>query len=357
MRILFATDTIYLPQRAGGTESSVHDLCIELQKRHISVAVLSALKSGDTLYVRNRIKYKLHKSIDFPIDTDMGYPAFRGWTPVEGVNEVLRRFKPTVVITQGNFFNLANAFLNAKVPTILYLRNAIFEQMHAMGQLSDGIGYLANSQFMADKFERKFGIKATVIPPLVRPEAYRTSTSRRKVIFINPHPFKGVDVALKLAKIRPDIGFEFIDCWPLADKVRSAIEARARALENVKWRKPVSDMRKVYRKAKIVLVPSQWEEAWARVVTEAHINGIPVVASDRGGLPESVGPGGILVNPEAELSEWADALSRLWDDRDEYETFSQAALEYSKRPLIQPSHLISRLLNFISAHISKSRHS
>src|SRR3546814_9881685 len=47
---------------------------------------------------------------------------------------------------------------------------------------------------------------------------------------------------------------------------------------------PIShDMREVYRRTHTLLVPSQWEEAWGRVATEAQFSGIPVLASDRGG--------------------------------------------------------------------------
>ena len=89
------------------------------------------------------------------------------------------------------------------------------------------------------------------------------------------------------------------------------------------------------------------------MVSEAHVSGIPVLASDRGGLPESVGPGGILIDPESEFSEWEKALSRLWDDQTKYKIFSKAALEYAKRAEFQPSYLVSKLLDFISDHLAK----
>ena len=78
------------------------------------------------------------------------------------------------------------------------------------------------------------------------------------------------------------------------------------------------DMRRFYRTAKVLLVPSRCNEAWGRVVTEAHFSGIPTLASDRGGLRESVGPGGILIDPDDDFSVWVEALSRLWDNRKEY---------------------------------------
>ena len=114
-------------------------------------------------------------------------------------------------------------------------------------------------------------------------------------------------------------------------------------------------MKSVYAKTRILLVPSVWQEGWGRVVTEAQLNGIPVIASNLGGLPESVGPGGIIVNPGADLGEWQTALSRLWDDVTQYEMFSKAALEHSQREEIRPERLLKELLEVISALVKRPR--
>ena len=69
------------------------------------------------------------------------------------------------------------------------------------------------------------------------------------------------------------------------------------------------------------------------------INGIPVIGSDRGALPETLGDGGIVlplperltpvsqILPTAEEVEpWVEAIIRLWDDRAWYqEQSSQGA--------------------------------
>ena len=41
-----------------------------------------------------------------------------------------------------------------------------------------------------------------------------------------------------------------------------------------------------------VLLPSLWHESGARVIVEAQVNGIPVLASDTGGSAELIGRGG-----------------------------------------------------------------
>jgi glycosyltransferase involved in cell wall biosynthesis len=66
----------------------------------------------------------------------------------------------------------------------------------------------------------------------------------------------------------------------------------------------------VRRDAGVVLVPSRWEEPLPYAVLEAHAAGVPVLASDRGGLPELV-PHDALVDAD-DLGAWTAALHRVW---------------------------------------------
>ncbi len=76
----------------------------------------------------------------------------------------------------------------------------------------------------------------------------------------------------------------------------------------------VADMRRVYASARIVLVPSLFPEAFGRVAREAVLNGLPVIASTRGGLTDATWGEAIHLDPEDEAA-WTVALRRLWDDR------------------------------------------
>jgi glycosyltransferase involved in cell wall biosynthesis len=90
--------------------------------------------------------------------------------------------------------------------------------------------------------------------------------------------------------------------------------------------------RDFYRVTKLVLMPSLWWESFARVPAEAMINGLPVLASNRGGLRESVQGAGLLLDvPERcmehtrftptaeEIAPWMATIERLWDDPPFYE--------------------------------------
>jgi glycosyltransferase involved in cell wall biosynthesis len=85
----------------------------------------------------------------------------------------------------------------------------------------------------------------------------------------------------------------------------------------------------VRSQAAIVLVPSRCEEACPYAVLDAHAAGIPVLASDRGGLPELVGEGATL--PAEDPRAWAQALSRLWQDPGQRRRMGEQALERARR--------------------------
>jgi glycosyltransferase involved in cell wall biosynthesis len=78
------------------------------------------------------------------------------------------------------------------------------------------------------------------------------------------------------------------------------------------------------RRAAVVLVPSRWEEPCPYTALEALADGVPVLAADRGGLPELAGLEATL--PAEDPQAWAQALRRLWDDPDARQQAGEAGL-------------------------------
>jgi glycosyltransferase involved in cell wall biosynthesis len=68
----------------------------------------------------------------------------------------------------------------------------------------------------------------------------------------------------------------------------------------------------LYAGARLLVMPS-FEEGFGMPVLEAMTFGVPVVASNRGSLPEVLGDAGPLVNPD-EPDEIAGAMARVLDD-------------------------------------------
>lgn len=346
MKVLFATNHAYPPLRVGGSESSTHDLCLTLQEQGVEVGVLSSSLRRRSTGALDVVRAFPRRPSSVVSDDVCGYPVYRSPSPAAAARHVVAELRPDVAVIQaGRSLALAERLTGLGVPCLVYLRDAGFTKLGGPVRERDDLRYVATSRDLARRFEEQFGIVAVSIPPLVRPERYRVESTRRNVTFVCPVAAKGVDIALGLARRRPDIPFVFVESWELNPLQHLALRQRLRASANVSLLGPTRDMRSIYGDARLVLMPSRLPEAWGRVVSEAQVSGIPALASDRGGLPESVGPGGILVDPGGGLDRWAEALARLWDDEAEYARLATLAKQHAQRPEFEPPAIAAALLS------------
>jgi glycosyltransferase involved in cell wall biosynthesis len=356
MRVLIASSHPYIPQIAGGTQSITHELALHLRSRGHAVAVLAGLIGTSGLGLRNRLFMKLtgRKSVT---DRGLGYAVYRAWFAWEAAAEVCVDFRPHAVVLQaGHPVRICRALRDCGAALVPYLHNAPSDA-DLGGDPGELAPYpcLSNSQFTAAAYRDTCGIRSAVIYPFVNPERYRTRTDRSSVLFVNPVPEKGVDIAIGLARRCPDIPFLFVEAWTLDAHWKAQLKDTLAALPNVRLVPRTRDMRSLYARARIVLAPSRWEETFGRIAAEAHVSGIPVLASDRGGLPEAVGPGGMLIASDAPLTTWAAALRRMWDDRAYHRHLTNAALAHSRRPEIDCETQLARFVELLQGAITQHR--
>jgi len=150
------------------------------------------------------------------------------------------------------------------------------------------------------------------------------------VTFINPQPDKGAAVfariALELGRRRPEIPLLVVEGRGKSDAL-AGLPVDLSELANLHRMANTPDPRDFYRVSRVVLTPSLWRESLGRVPIEAMANGIRVLASDRGALPETLGDAGfVLTIPERctpssgvvptaqEVAPWVAISERLWDD-------------------------------------------
>jgi glycosyltransferase involved in cell wall biosynthesis len=351
MRLLFVTDHVHLPQRVGGTKSSTHELCVSLGERGHEVALLCRLEGRGLVGLLHRVCRHLPAGGRPFADRLLGYRAFRSYVVDDpAVAAAAEALRPDLVVVQAERpVPLARAAMAAGHAVLVYLRDVETDKLGgapAGPEAWPRLAYVANSVFTARRYAEAFGLRAEVVPPIVRPERYRAATApggRRFVTFVNPVEEKGAELAFALAEARRDLQFLFVAGWPVAPETDRRRRERARALGNITWQESVQDMRPVYARTRLLLAPSQWEEAWGRVASEAQLNGIPVLASRRGGLPEAVGGGGVLLPHDAPVAEWAAALSDMLDDPARYAAFSAAAAAHAARPGFRPEALLTTL--------------
>jgi LmbE family N-acetylglucosaminyl deacetylase/glycosyltransferase involved in cell wall biosynthesis len=179
------------------------------------------------------------------------------------------------------------------------------------------LALVAPSRFIAGQIQMRLGLSADCFPNLFDVRrivaASRAGESERLITFVNPHPMKGLAVVAALAEARPDLGFQFVETWPYPPH----FAPRTPNVELVPFN---PDMRYVWSRASVLLVPSLCFEAFGRVVVEAQLNGIPVVHHDIGGLGEAAGGAAIAVRappfrgpaafPEVGPQDLADTVDR-----------------------------------------------
>jgi glycosyltransferase involved in cell wall biosynthesis len=289
----------------------------------------------------------------FSRETYDGQPVFRARNITTKAGAILDAFRPDCVILQSmDAMKLAHEINARGIPLVVCWHDVETQRLNGTphGLVAR---YIANSQFTASVYAQECGVQSAVIPPLIQRPDYETEAGdRRQVTFINPVADKGVDLAIAIAAACPDIPFEFVESWILEPEKKRALLERLAALPNVRFTPHQTGMRHIYARTRILLAPSQWREAWGRVASEAHISGIPVIGSRIGGLIESIGPGGILIDPTAPAAEWITALRSLWDDAERYSELSATARHYANRQPLDPEWATHAMVDEIHAAVA-----
>jgi glycosyltransferase involved in cell wall biosynthesis len=347
MRILFVTERQYLPQLTGGIEIAMHEFSLSLKNLGDETAVLSALSRHDLLGFWTWIKCMLAVNGMVAVDHVMKYPVYRRNLTASVIIEILKRFRPERIIVHiFNNIDIAVSFQRFGIPTAIHLHDLTFEKILEADKNLQSLHIICASKFIADRLRRFCGIDGVVILNPIDPTRYRVPYSGKKVVLINPQPIKGLEIGLKLAQNFKNIPFLFVDAWA-SRKDRSTYRHCAKNLLNIEWCESVADMRKIYRQARILIVPSQCEEGWGRVVSEAQVSGIPILASNLGGLKESVGYGGMLL-PHDNFQAWRETLEQMYFDDIAVRDISKKAIQHATREEIQLWNIVRQYRQFIA---------
>lgn len=227
------------------------------------------------------------------------------------------------------------------------------------------------SHYVAAYCRRWGGLEAVHVPiSLLDPERPRLvgRFDNPYILMVNPCSVKGIDILLALAGRFPDLLFGAVPTWGTTARDLEALRRHA----NIHILQPVDNIDDLLRQTRVMLVPSVWAEARSRMILESMSRGIPVMASDVGGIHEAMMGVDYLLPvrqvtgyrptvdehmvpvaevPPQDVEPWVKVLRRLTTDREHWEALSrrsrEAALDYMDRLTAKP---FEELLQQVCSH-------
>lgn len=381
MRILLAQNSRYFPAHGGGDKSNrllmealaarghsclvvarisqfgtrEHDLFLsELEARNVAV---ESDENGVVTFHRAGVE----------VHTVTHHPSLRAY-----FSTAVQSCQPDVIVasTDDPVQLLLEPALRVESARVVYLARATlalpfgpdcaFPSAVKTEMLRRAGAVASVSQYVAEYIRRWSGIEAVCVPiSLLDPGPYQAvgRFDNEFVTLVNPCAVKGISIFLRLAERMPHVKFAAVPMWGTNAGDRRALDEHP----NITVLPPVDSIDKLLDRTRVLLVPSLWAEARSRIVVEAMLHGVPVIASNVGGIPEAklgvdyllpVRPIAkyqehvddqmvpIAEVPEQDVGPWYVALDRLLSDRGHHEQLSRAsriaALSYADNLTVVP---------------------
>ena len=360
MRILLTATASYSPPRGGATRSNLIWLDYMADFGHECRIVCGPSGEGAMLQHNRGIAI-------LPVDD----PARR----VQVLRQQIQEFHPDWVLVSSE--DLGHGLLREAHQSapgrVVYLAHT--PQFYPFGPASwnpdpqaadlvaQSAGIVVIGRHMAEYVIRELGQPAPVAvihPPIYGAPVYPdiSNFGYGFITMINPCAVKGISIFLDLAERMPHLEFAAVPGWGTTSEDRTALAK----LPNVRLLPNAPRIDDILIRTRILLMPSLWYEGFGLIVMEAMQRGIPVVASDSGGLTEAKSGTGYVVPvrgieryqpvfdehampkpvvPENDPAPWAEAIRQLLADRGVYNRESAASRKAAGRFIdgLSPSEL------------------
>ena len=175
------------------------------------------------------------------------------------------------------------------------------------------------SRFTTNIVQSMYGIRCTTIYPFIDEQEYLVPNTGNCITMIQGTEPKGLDIFLSIVNKLPN--YNYLIVGQLRDNTKLS--------PNIIHISPTEDMKSIWQQTKILIVPSLVQETFGRVAVEAQINGIPVLASNIGGLPEAVCP--VFCYKPNTLDPWTSEIERLMEDSTYYNIRSMQVKEHVEK--------------------------
>ncbi|MEY8256479.1 glycosyltransferase family 4 protein [Erysipelotrichaceae bacterium 66-17] len=349
MKIFFANLNGLPPYSLSGAEITIDDFLSIFSKNGHEVLSVNCNEKWN--FYHNNYKNIYNEEADIIQENENYTKYFFHSTESFRINikRILERFEPDYIFSQLNFLEEFTEYCEiCKKCRIIYFIHSNLtigknSNSHIDILLSNKVyKVICLSRYILSTLPYELQKKSEVVYPIFdKNKLCNPKENGEYILFFNPIAIKGVDIVIELSKIFKNEKFVIYETW---NHITQAYKAKIEAQRNIILQNNLENYFEVYRDVKIYLLPSQCEEGFGRGIVEANISGIPIVASDIGGIKEASGKNQLLVHRFWDINEWEEKLQILLDD-DNYKRYSKYGFENSKRFLCE--NKVKELLQII----------
>lgn len=236
--------------------------------------------------------------------------------------------------TKGSYF--LSIFMAAE----MYFRNKYFNP----NKYIDGLLYVSN---FARKKHEQYMPAFKNKPNIVLHNFSNSITDSKKSVLDKYFLFlgrlseeKGIITLMKAIKENPEARLKIVGAGPLEHKLKEFKSQNG--LNNIEFLgyKSGKELIELKQKAYFTVVPSEWYENNPMAIIESYAEGVPVIGSNIGGIPEIINEEktGYIFTPQdyKELSQLIKKASNL--TKEEYLAMSNNAIEYARKDMSKENY-------------------
>ncbi|WP_147268604.1 glycosyltransferase family 4 protein [Sphaerisporangium album] len=305
MRILLAQNMFHLPSHGGANKSNrilMEQLAARGHDCHVVAPLSGALRRTSPerhlSYLRDlgaEVRSATGDTVVYEYRGVVAHAVVEPSRLARTVGEVAAALGPTWTLVPSDDPGLImlGAASRATPGRVVYLAHTLQQLPFGPGAfypsaagtrlVGAAAGVVSVSRAAQEHLRRWGPVESEVIHPQVYGEGPFTPSGGGAVTMVNPCAYKGLPVFLALADARPGVPFLAVPTWGATEDDLAALRARP----NVTLVEPSDDIGTILARTGVLVMPSLWDETFGYTCVEAMLRGIPVLASDVGGLSEA----------------------------------------------------------------------
>jgi len=287
---------------------------------------------------------------------------------IDILKDIIIKINPDVVHTHGeNSTDIAKILNNFKIPVIVgyHFWNGLIKlngkkcnvkilenlKLHRIDNRYLELSKIGVTQYVVSEFMNKvlqnfnYPIISNIIYPISDENIYYTdyNPDAKYITIINVSELKGGYLINELVE-KINLPFCVIDSEPM-----SSIELRNNLKKNVEknglYLEYTDNIKEIYAKTRILLIPTLVDETFCRVSYESCINGIPLLTTGNGFIKSMIKINELIID-DKDIDSWINKINELYHNKDKRIEISTKLKSDIK--FINPSNEINKFCQLLT---------